>query len=207
MRDDALSLSFSAPLASPEPEAQAAPPAVYLVGRAAGEAAAWLQHPEVREAGAVLVEPGHWSETSLPDPGLVLLVPDDLGTGELLETLDLLARGRGEWIPALLQAEEGRAVVRPLSLGYRHPLSEAVEVNRDPAAGPVLLELRRVVARISVARHDINNPLTSALAETQLLLMDAPEGEVRAGLETVQRQLRRIRDMVQATSGMRLKDA
>jgi signal transduction histidine kinase len=71
----------------------------------------------------------------------------------------------------------------------------------EPVDG--LLELHRVLLEISRARHDINNPLTSALAETQILLLDVPPGEVRDGLETVQTQLRRIRDLVAATRHLR----
>lgn len=58
------------------------------------------------------------------------------------------------------------------------------------------LELCQVLAFVARARHDINNPLTSALAETQLLLMDVEEPETRTGLETIEAQLRRIRDLV-----------
>lgn len=58
------------------------------------------------------------------------------------------------------------------------------------------LELCQILAFVARARHDINNPLTSALAETQLLLMDVEEPETRTGLETIEAQLRRIRDLV-----------
>jgi len=41
------------------------------------------------------------------------------------------------------------------------------------------------------------------MAETQLLLMDVEDGEVRESLETVQRQIRRIRDLVAELSVLR----
>jgi signal transduction histidine kinase len=61
-----------------------------------------------------------------------------------------------------------------------------------------------VMRSLSRARHDINNPLTSALAEVQLLLLD---GESDPGLaesmEIIQEQLRRIRDLVIGLSRFR----
>jgi len=44
----------------------------------------------------------------------------------------------------------------------------------------------------------LNNPLTSALAEVQLLLFDVEDAEVRESLEVAQTQLRRMRDMIAA---------
>ena len=46
-------------------------------------------------------------------------------------------------------------------------------------------------------RHDINNPLTAAMAEVQLLLMDLEaDSEVGSAIRLVEDQLRRIRDLV-----------
>ena len=51
----------------------------------------------------------------------------------------------------------------------------------------------------------MNNPLTAAVAEVQILLMDAAENpEAQEGLLVVQEQLRRIRDLVAATGHLRL---
>lgn len=41
------------------------------------------------------------------------------------------------------------------------------------------------------------------MAETQLALLDVPEGEIRDGLEIVQTQLRRLRDLIAATGHLR----
>jgi len=83
---------------------------------------------------------------------------------------------------------------------------ETMEANGDGEDRPLILEFRRILDRISRARHDLNNPLTSALAETQLLLMDVTDPESREALETVQRQLRRMRDMIQELRPLRFSD-
>jgi signal transduction histidine kinase len=68
---------------------------------------------------------------------------------------------------------------------------------------PVLLDLRRTLSRISRARHDINNPLTSGLAEAQLALMDVRDPAVKEALETIEAQFRRIRDLVGGITWLR----
>jgi signal transduction histidine kinase len=69
-----------------------------------------------------------------------------------------------------------------------------------------VLELRHVLARVARGRHDLNNPLTSAMAETQLALMDAKDPEIRAGLETIEEQLRRMRDLIASLRSIRTPD-
>jgi len=67
-----------------------------------------------------------------------------------------------------------------------------------------LLELHGVLAEVARARHDLNNPLTSALAEVQILLMDAPPGGAEEeSLLIIQDQLRRLRDRLVATRHLR----
>ncbi|HZD04555.1 MAG TPA: histidine kinase dimerization/phospho-acceptor domain-containing protein [Longimicrobiales bacterium] len=136
------------------------------------------------------------------EPGITYLLWAGMDGAEVLRAVERMAEGRGEWTPVVVREEGGKWVARTLTLGYPHPLDEAAgpEGGED---GRVLLELRRVLAEISRARHDINNPLTSALAETQLLLMDVGDGEVRTSLQTVLEQLRRIRDLVAGTSHLR----
>lgn len=94
--------------------------------------------------------------------------------------------------------------LRPLSPGYEEPLDQLLARwdPEDPHAGD-LLELRNALARVRRVRHDVNNPLTAALAEVQLLLMDVEEDEARDSLEVVQEQLRRIRDRVQELAQLR----
>jgi signal transduction histidine kinase len=50
-------------------------------------------------------------------------------------------------------------------------------------------------------RHDLSNPLSAILAETQLLLLNAErlDKETVASLKEIERLSRRMRDMLQAT--------
>lgn len=135
-------------------------------------------------------------------PGIVLADVSGLDAGTLLEAATLL-KGP-DWVFAVLDPTDP-PTVRTLSSGHPASLTDVALHLEDDGDGPRegLLELHSVLVEISRARHDINNPLTSALAETQILLLDVPAGEVREGLETVQTQLRRIRDLVAATRHMR----
>ena len=80
---------------------------------------------------------------------------------------------------------------------------EALARWREGAEDAEVFELRHVLRRVARARHDLNNPLTSALAETQLALLDAQEPTVRTGLETIEEQLRRLRDLIQGLRALR----
>ena len=62
--------------------------------------------------------------------------------------------------------------------------------------------MRGILSEVARIRHDLNIPLTSALAEVQLLLFDVNDEEVRASLEVMQSQLRRLRDIIASTSHM-----
>jgi signal transduction histidine kinase len=78
----------------------------------------------------------------------------------------------------------------------------------DSAVRAVLAELRarevegarmrELLAAVARARHEVNNPLTSILAETQLLLLDASDlpGEVERSVRTIQAMAKRIRDVM-----------
>lgn len=96
--------------------------------------------------------------------------------------------------------------LRTLSLGL--PTGpEALVQHMVGAVGAqvTLIDLREALIQIAKNRHDVNNPLTAALAETQILLMDADDDpETREALLTVQEQLRRIRDLVASTGHLRL---
>lgn len=136
-------------------------------------------------------------------PGVVIVDPEGLSAAELLRVTREL-KGP-DWTVALV-AEVEPLTVCTLSSGYATGMDGVRRYLSHPGGGGEdLLALHRVLDEISRARHDINNPLTSALAETQLLLLDAPGGELREGLEAVQGQLRRIRDLVAATRHMRLR--
>ena len=104
----------------------------------------------------------------------------------------------------LAESESTGLAFRPLSVGFAlsdGDLGGALDPNGDSWPPFELHEILRFVARI---RHDINNPLTAGMAETQLLLMDlGEEGEVGESLVTIQRQLKRIQGMVQDLAHLR----
>jgi signal transduction histidine kinase len=212
---DDLSLSFSSfagpATAAPDddpfaPDGKEEGRAVYLVGRQDGRAGSL--RPRLEAYGPVPVEPGGMAAHADGTPGLVILVAADLTVAQLLADLRSVAQGRGEWLPVVLEEGDcGELGVRPLSLGYAHEIEETVAANTPDPDRPLVLEFRRILDEISHARHDLNNPLTSALAETQLLLMDITEGEAKESLEVVQRQLRRMRDMIRELSPLRFSDA
>jgi signal transduction histidine kinase len=102
-------------------------------------------------------------------------------------------RAGRDWVPVLVEAADGELVGIPVAASYRWPV---VDISRICRNGDGYLGFHQVIDRIRVARHDINNPLAAALAETQLLLMDASDPETRRALEAIQAQLRRIATLV-----------
>ena len=135
------------------------------------------------------------------DPGVILLDPDTLLAEEVVEVV-LACEGEGPgWIPALLlEGENGKVVT--LALGYRMGLAELASACETEGQG-VPISLVEVVERVRSARHDINNPLAAALAETQLLMMDAEGQDLREALDIIHDQLRRIQSMVASLKGLR----
>lgn len=130
----------------------------------------------------------------------LVLLGADVSPEETLKLVRAVAERDGTWVPLVLESDAaaGGPIARTLSVGFPLVLDELLD-RVDEAEKPIL-ELRSVLRFISRARHDINNPLTSGLAETQLLLMDVEEGEIRESLEVIQDQLRRIRDLVASLS-------
>ena len=130
----------------------------------------------------------------------MVLLGSDVSPEETLRLVRAVAERTGTWVPLVIEKEgEGEGTIaRTLSVGFPLVLDELL--TRVEEAEKPILELRTVLKFISRARHDINNPLTSGLAETQLLLMDVEEGEIRESLEVIQDQLRRIRDLVASLS-------
>jgi len=132
-------------------------------------------------------------------PGLVLADPETVTADQLLSVLRPLTTAAFGWIVALVGDDEPPSV-RILSLAPGVSVERVVAFARDRDDAPEsLLELQQVLGAVSRVRHDLNNPLTSALAEVQLMLMDAGEGDMREALEVVQAQLRRIRDLIAST--------
>jgi signal transduction histidine kinase len=136
-------------------------------------------------------------------PGWVFLPPDV--PAEALERLLLgLGRREGSWSPVALGDQGGELCFVPLSPGFMRPLEELVDGVARGGPDAALLSFRYAVGILSKIRHDVNNPLTAALAEIQLLLMDTTEGtEERQALLTVEQQLHRIRDLIALLNALR----
>lgn len=176
------------------------PRPVYLLSPAAPDAVLRALVPE-RE----IVHLVHSGELSGREAGLLLL-PPELAPAQMVDALVRAAAAPAEasWLPVLVERslDGGAARCLPLSLGWVTPPEELARwVGGDRDAK--VLELRHALAQVARGRHDINNPLTSAMAETQLALMDATEPVVRSGLETIMEQLRRIRDLVAGLRSLR----
>ncbi len=58
--------------------------------------------------------------------------------------------------------------------------------------------LERYVELVREVRHEINNPLTSLLAEAQLMLMDEDQlsSEQKRAVKVIEEQAQRIRELV-----------
>ncbi len=148
----------------------------------------WREKPAATVLAGVLPAGGSVAVArAVPDPAsIVALVSadDDDHIRELVEV------GVFTQLPNAIPPETARRVVeRMLARGG----SDSAE------------KLRRVLAAVSHARHEINNPLTSILAETQLLLMDAATlaPEVQRSAKTVQEMAMRIRDVVRALQDLK----
>lgn len=72
----------------------------------------------------------------------------------------------------------------------------------EPSAGGDA-EVDDFVVRVSKVRHEVNNHLTAALAEIQLLLMDTEGDEERESYEIVQDALRGIRSAIASIGHLR----
>lgn len=144
------------------------------------------------------------ARSALDDERRLVILTGTVPCPAVLELARRIVDEDRSWILVRAGEEvEGEPAFRPVSSGF------AVEAGRVPDAlaardeeQPIfdLLEVLRIVARV---RHDINNPLTAGLAETQLLLMDVEDEETREALETVQRQLQRIQELVQTLTRLR----
>lgn len=133
-------------------------------------------------------------------PGWIL-ISDEIDASEVIELLVRLARRTGEWSPLLVR--EGPVLI-PLSPGWSQTSAEVGDRLAHGGSPARFLSYRQAMADLARVRHDINNPLTAALAEVQLGLLDTEPGtELAAGLEVIEAQIRRIRDMVAELTGYR----
>lgn len=138
-----------------------------------------------------------------PEPGWVF-IPEEAGSILVRDLLVRLAVEPGAWSPVFFDKDHEGAWVVPISLGFREDWASAAERLRLGGTASGLLSFRVALEELSRIRHDVNNPLTAALAEIQLLLMDIDENVVeREPLEVVESQLRRIRDLIQELAAFR----
>jgi len=134
--------------------------------------------------------------------GILLLGPG-LPPGEILTLLEHEAEREPPRTSLLVEEREGQWQARPLSLGHPLGIPRLAEIAGDPEGKGPVGDLHWVLRVVAKARHDLNNPLTSGLAEVQLLLMDEHPAETRDSLATIQEQFRRLRDMVADLSRLR----
>lgn len=141
---------------------------------------------------------------ALPEGGGWILVPIRFAAGLTLRLLLDFDATPDPW--ALLMIEPGEeARVLPLSPGFSEPAGVAQERLSGPMVEGGFLNHRGALLALSRIRHDVNNALTSAMAETQFMRMDAEKGtELAEGLELVENQLRRIRALVGELSALRV---
>jgi signal transduction histidine kinase len=140
------------------------------------------------------------------DQAMIAIVDDRLPARDIENLLQAGDPGRiillvSEFQPGLLGAGGHIQIPRELD---SHKLADAVvrlirwrrEADSVEATDVRVAEMIRVIRRV---RHDINNPLTSVMAETQLILMDADDlsEEQKRGLETIEAMAGRIRDLTQ----------
>lgn len=147
---------------------------------------------------------------NLPKGGGWLIVVErifrEIPTGTWLD----LARSPDPWALLILSGsmESGEMEARAMSFsaGYPEPLTETASRLRNPDVRSGYVNHRSLLQDLSHHRHDVNNALTSALAETQFMRMDTPpDSEMAEGLELVEGQLRRIRDLVAELTSLRVR--
>lgn len=132
-----------------------------------------------------------------PDPDRTpgwVFIGADVDPEVVLGLLRRLGQRPGAWSPVLVAADGTTAL--PLSPAHEAPLDEVAARTDGPPSQVGAVSFRVAHEDLSRIRHDINNPLTAALAEVQLALMDhEPGSETAEGLQVVENQLRRIRDL------------
>ncbi|MEX0935737.1 MAG: histidine kinase dimerization/phospho-acceptor domain-containing protein [Gemmatimonadota bacterium] len=147
---------------------------------------------------------GETGDGSGVEPGWVL-VPGELEPSVTLDLFLRLAGRSGDWSVLLMDRAPGSLEIVPVSPGFRTDLISAASRLDEGGAGLGLLSFRHSLTELARIRHDINNPLTAALAEAQLVLMDVEPGtETAASLQAVEEQLRRIRDLVAQLTALRV---
>ncbi len=157
-----------------------------------------------RLPGAAAVDPaGGLAALGAEPPGVLLVDPEATGAAALARAAAALQASGGWSVCTLSQTGHGEVEARTLSIGASHSLDDVARfAGCDPRNGD-LLDLHGVLCEVARARHDLNNPLTSAMAEVQILLMDAPGEAAEESLLVIQEQLRRMRDRLLDTRHLR----
>jgi signal transduction histidine kinase len=119
-----------------------------------------------------------------------ILLPEDADPALLQGMISAVLRCPRRWSLFLVLRGRGE-VPRLAALSVGDPVPADFVAERL-ASAPAVFSLRHATHEIARIRHDLNNPLTAAMAETQLLRMDLDE----EGLEVVETQLRRLRDLI-----------
>jgi hypothetical protein len=141
---------------------------------------------------------------SLPAGGGWLIVPPDLPEALLGRLLVAVGGRRDPWTILLMVRDGDELRVLPLSPGHADTPARTAERLAAPGLDPGYVGHRRLLRELTRFRHDVNNALTSALAETQFLRMDAPEGsELATALGMVEGQIDRIRRLNAALVALR----
>lgn len=135
--------------------------------------------------------------------GIMLLGPT-LSPDEILRILRRERSRADPWATFLLEErDDGEWKVWPLALGPSlslAALTKAAEAPEDAGPLPDVNWVMRALGRIA---HDTNNALTAGLTEIQLLLLESAGAEQLDSLQVVERQLRRIRTLVNELSRLR----
>lgn len=155
------------------------------------------------QVGSVEELLGAAGEEGRRPPGWILL-PPALDPSTMVELLGRLA-GAGEvWSPLLLVEAESGPTILPLSIAYALTLEELGDRLEAGEGGAAALSFRRALDLLSRVRHEINNALTVALAEAQLVLLDLDsESETASAIHIVEGQIQRIRDLVTELGAVR----
>ncbi len=167
---------------------------------------------EILNVDAEAVRPGALPET-LPEGGGWIVLSSGTTPEVLGEVIAAVAGTRDPWAllrldPAGGDQDDGsgpQVQVLPISPGYPEALDRVAKRLAAEGMDPGYLSHRRVLLDLSRVRHDVNNALTSALAETQFMQMDNEPGtELAEGLALVEDQLRKIRDLMAELTVLRV---
>ena len=141
----------------------------------------------------------------LPQGGGWLLLPPGTPPALLARAILGAAESPDGW-GVLLFLEVGEELqVLPLSAGFPESVQAAAERTVADGLERGYLDHRHLLEGLGRIRHDINNALTSALAETQFMRMDVGDhSELDGGLSVVETQLQRIRQLTASLAAVRV---